>query len=131
RVQIDGVEKKITKVRLAGIDTPELKQQYGPEARDFTQKLLGGKRVDLKCDGASWDRITCTVFLEQENANEAIVRGGWAYDSAKYSKGAYRTFEARARAQRIGMWADFDLTSPYCFRHKANKKCRISQNYMP
>lgn len=125
------VQNKIAKIRFAGIDTPELRQQHGKEAQQFTEGQLKGKTVDLKCDGASWDRITCTVYLEGRNFNQVIVQKGWAYDSTQFSKGAYKQDELTAKAQRLGVWASQNLQSPYCFRHKANKKCRVSALYMP
>jgi micrococcal nuclease len=129
RVMID---RKIAKVRLAGVDTPEIKQKYGKEAQKFTEGILLGRVVDLKCDGTSWDRITCTVFVDGRNINQELVQNGWAYDSAKFSNGVYRQDEILARSKRKGIWAAGEsLTSPYCFRHKTNKKCRVSSNYMP
>lgn len=126
------VGDKIAKVRFAGVDAPELKQKYGKEAQRFLSGILLGRVVDLKCDGASWDRITCTVFVDGRNINQELVQNGWAYDSAKYSKGAYKADELAAKSKRLGMWSNTEkLTSPYCFRHKSNKKCRVSSNYMP
>lgn len=125
------VNKKILKIRFFGIDTPELSQRYGKQAQVFTESTLKGKTVDLECDGSSFDRLTCTVFLEGRNINREIVQKGWAYDSTKYSKGLYAADAAAAKTTKAGMWKDENLVSPYCFRHKTNKKCRVSQSYMP
>ena len=128
RVMVAG---KIAKVRFAGVDTPELKQAYGKEAQRFTEGLLKGKFVLLVCRGRSYDRITCEVFLEGRSINLEIVQNGWGYDLPKYSKGLYRQAEASARAQKIGIWKYGNLTSPHCFRHKADKRCRVAASFMP
>jgi micrococcal nuclease len=126
------VKDKVAKVRFAGVDTPELKQKYGLEAQRFVEHLVLGREVNLQCDGASWDRITCTVYLEDRNINRELVQAGWAYDSPKYSKGSYKQDEILAKSRHLGIWAaGTELTSPYCFRHKANKRCRVSALYMP
>ncbi len=125
------VGNKIAKIRFAGIDCPELSQKYGKQARDYTESIIKNKYVNLECDGKSFDRLTCTVFLADKNVNLMIVENGWAYDSTKYSKGRYLASVDTAKNQRTGMWVDRDLTSPYCYRHKTNKKCALDQSYMP
>ncbi|QDK47258.1 hypothetical protein DOM22_19845 [Bdellovibrio sp. ZAP7] len=128
RVRVKG---KIAKIRFAGIDCPELSQKYGKQARNFTESIVKGKQVDLECDGKSFDRLTCVVFVGDKNVNLMIVQHGWAYDSTKYSKGRYLASVDEAKSQRLGIWADKNLTSPYCYRHKTNKKCALDQSYMP
>ncbi|WP_413287737.1 thermonuclease family protein [Bdellovibrio sp. HCB337] len=125
------VDNKNLKIRFAGIDTPELSQKYGKEARDFTESKLKNKVVRLECEGTSFDRLTCTIFMEGRNINREIVLNGWAFDSTKYSKGIYAQDVEGAKAKQLGIWKDPKLVSPYCYRHKTNKKCRVSQLYMP
>lgn len=126
-----AVNDKILKIRFSGIDTPELSQKYGKDAQKFTESKLRGQNVDLECEGKSYDRLTCTVFLQGRNVNREIVLAGWAYDSFKYSKGEYAPDVATAKSQRLGIWKDENLISPYCYRHKTSKHCRVSQSYMP
>ena len=136
RVSVTGAsartfQKSIAKVRFAGVDTPELKQPYGKDAQRFTEGLLRGKMVSLVCKGKSYDRITCEVYLDGRNINLEIVQAGWGYDLPKYSKGLYKEAEATARAQKIGIWKSSNLTSPHCFRHKTDKRCRVATSFMP
>lgn len=125
------VNDKSLKIRFFGIDTPELKQKYGKEALAFTESKIKNKQVELECEGTSYDRLTCTIFLEGRNINREIVLNGWAYDSTKYSKGMYAPDVETAKAQHLGMWKEADLVSPYCFRHKNSKPCKVRQSYMP
>ncbi|MDG0814967.1 thermonuclease family protein [Bdellovibrio svalbardensis] len=122
---------KSLKIRFAGIDCPELSQKFGKDAKHFTEALLKGHKVDLECDGKSYDRLTCTVFLNGRNINQEIVKNGWAYDSTKYSHGRYIAAVSEAKRTRMGIWKDQNLMSPYCYRHKTNKKCQSDQSYMP
>jgi micrococcal nuclease len=125
------VKGKSLKIRFAGIDCPELSQKHGKEAQRFTESTLKGKNVNLDCDGKSFDRLTCTVFLSERNINLEIVQNGWAYDSAKYSKGRYIAAVSDAKAKSMGIWKDSGLTSPYCYRHKTNYKCQTDPSFMP
>lgn len=115
--------KKIS-VRFSGIDAPEIKQTDGKAARDFAEGLIKGKVVRLQCEGKSYNRTTCTVFLGGTDINAEIVKAGFAYDIPKYSKGRYKMLMHSARDQKIGIWKN-DPISPYCFRKKNNEKCKI------
>lgn len=67
--------------RLGFIDAPEMEQPGGPEARDFLQALIGGKRLDIvpliKMDtGGIVDRhsrIVCVAYLTEEFPTDWIA----------------------------------------------------------
>lgn len=103
RVLVDG---KSLKIRFAGIDTPEISKKHGKEAQRFTESLIKGKNVDLKCEGKSFDRLTCDVYHQSLHINAEIVKNGWAYDSTKYSKGRYKEHMVVAQAQKSGIWRE-------------------------
>ncbi|MFP5520470.1 MAG: thermonuclease family protein [Bdellovibrionia bacterium] len=122
-------DKNKIKIRFHGIDAPELKQQYGKQARDHLLSLIIDKQVLAKCSGHSFDRQTCEVFLNGENINKRMVQDGWAWESQRYSSGAYKAEAEAAKLKKIGIWKD-STESPYCFRHKKNKKCTQNKLYM-
>lgn len=121
-------EQKIS-VRFSGVDTPELAQKDGRMARDFTESLVKGKEVRLLCDGKSFNRVTCTVFLNDLDINAELVRAGFAFDVPQFSGGKYQGLMASAQAQKIGIWKD-DPISPFCFRHRKHKVCRNNPTFV-
>jgi micrococcal nuclease len=110
------------KVRFAGIDAPEIKQPEGPMAQQYLESLIVGKMVDLKCEGKSFDRTTCTVYLNEQSVNQKMVASGMAFDSPKYSKGLYKNEMENAKQSKLGIWKSISR-SPACFRHKKQKSC--------
>lgn len=112
-----------TKVRLHGIDAPELKQPHGYQARDYLRELVMDRDVSLKCVGKSYKRQDCSVYLNGQDVQAQIVKAGLAWDSPHYSKGHYRNLEQAARQQRLGLWQDKNIVSPYCYRNSENRKC--------
>ena len=120
RVRID---QKTQKVRFSGIDAPELKQEFGKEARDYLKNLIHLKKVKLKCQGQSWDRKTCLVFLGLQNINEEMVKKGYAWDSPQYSQKAYHDLMNEAQKQKLGLWGKNPI-SPYCYRKPTSKTCK-------
>ena len=118
------VKNSNQKIRLSGIDAPENGQSYSIESKDYLLKLVQNKSVVLKCDGKSYKRDTCKIFVGKSDIQKQMVRNGWALDSPKYSHGLYSQDQTYAERNKLGMWAKGFKYSPYCYRHIGVKKCR-------
>lgn len=116
------------KIRFSGIDAPEIKQREGKLAKKYLNDLLADKTVQLECDGKSYDRLTCLVFLDGAEINQQMVDKGFAFDSPKYSKGKYQQAMLQAQNAKLGIWKTIE-TSPFCTRHKNNAKCKTDSLY--
>lgn len=118
------IANKAQKVRLSGIDAPELKQTFGKEARDHLKNLILKKEVRLECQGESWDRKTCLIFHNDQNINSIMVADGFAWDSPQYSQKAYADLMLKAKVNQKGLWSQKqNILSPYCYRKPKSKKC--------
>jgi micrococcal nuclease len=101
------------KIRLIGIDTPELAQGGdGRLALEALRRLLPqGRAVRLELDVAPRDRFGRTlahVWAGGRLVNEAMVRGGWAVlytvpPNVRYVR-RLETAQQAARAARAGLW---------------------------
>ena len=120
-----AAEGRKEKVRLIGIDAPELRQEGGREARQYLAKRILNRRV--KVEGETRDRygrLLGTVYLGEENINLSLVREGHAWDYKAYSAGpAYTRAERAARAARRGLWAQQNAVAPWDYR-KAERSAR-------
>jgi micrococcal nuclease len=102
------------KVRLIGVDSPELAQGApGSQARDVLSRLLPrGSEVRLEEDAAPTDRygrVLAWVWSDAGLVNEALVRGGWAVlytvpPNVKYAKRIERA-QKEARGSHAGLWS--------------------------
>ena len=109
------------KVRLLGIDTPELGQgKPGRDAHEALKRLLPrGTTVGLERDVAPRDRygrVLAYVWTGSRMVNEALLRQGWAmlYTLPPNVKYAARLERAQqdARAARAGLWASGGFECP-------------------
>ena len=69
------------RVRLLGIDTPELNARWGGEARKQTYQLVYGKEIRLELDREKRDkygRVLAYVWLGDLLVNEKLVKDGYA-----------------------------------------------------
>lgn len=113
-------EGKVTTVRLLLIDTPETHhpklgvQPYGPEASAYAHQLMDGKTVDLEVgvNGGrdKYGRLLAYVSVGGKSVEELQLARGLARvayvipPNTKYVD-QYRTVEAQAKKERLGVWA--------------------------
>ena len=107
------------KIRLIGVDTPELHhpskpvQYFAMEAATFTKNLIEGKEVRLEYDIERTDKYGRTlayVYLKNGNlVNAEIIKQGYGFAYTKFPfkyLDSFREFEKQARENKLGLWAD-------------------------
>jgi len=86
-------------VRLFGIDAEELDEPNGPRARDALRALVKGTH-HVRCEPTgqkSYNRVVAICYTAAgEDLGEAMVRGGYVLDCARYSDSRYRPLEPMA-----------------------------------
>jgi endonuclease YncB( thermonuclease family) len=94
------------KVRLAGIDAPELKQPYGQQAKQALSALAFGREVQIESAGPDrYGRTLGTVYVGTVNVNAALVEQGAAWVYRRYPHPAeWEVLEAQAQAAERGLW---------------------------
>jgi len=111
------------KVRLAEIDAPEKKQDFGERAKQSLAALCFGQQaVVLRGKTDFYGRTVARVRCQGVDASLHQVQQGlaWAY-TAYLTDPDVATAELLAREARLGLWADAEPTAPWAFR-KAKKK---------
>ena len=108
------------KVRVHGIDAPELCQAYGAQARSALQRQVLGLAVrvePLRHD--DYGRLLARLWQGEEDVAARMVRAGhaWSY-RYRHSPGPYADEERAARAARRGLFADATAQRPYAFRRQ-------------
>lgn len=114
-VVIDGKKEK---VRLIGVDTPEIKSPYtkeepfGGEASAFTGKMTEKKMVRLEYGRQRRDRygrLLAYVYLEDGTfLNAELVKQGYAEVYRKYPfkyRDDFIRYEDGAKENKRGMWS--------------------------
>lgn len=102
---IDGDTIRIgkTKIRLAGIDAPELDRPWGQKSKWEMIRICKGHRIRVELTGdTSYDRLVGTCFLpDGTDIGAEIVKAGLALDGGYYSKGKYRHLEPAGVRRKI------------------------------
>jgi endonuclease YncB( thermonuclease family) len=77
------------RVRVWGIDAPELKTPAGPASTRALRQLVAGKILTCVPKGHSYDRVVALCTVNGRDIAAEMVLGGWAVDWPKYSHGRY------------------------------------------
>ena len=112
------VGRRPVKVRLEGIDCPELSQPYGQVAKLFTSDHVFGKPVAVEQTTIDrYGRSVGRVFVNGEDLSHAILAAGLAWHYTQYSSdGMLDAAEQSARAARRGLWSQPRPMPPWVFR---------------
>jgi endonuclease YncB( thermonuclease family) len=117
RPEEDGPPRKL---RLDGIDAPEICQAHGPAAREALAQRLLHREVRVNTRSMDdYQRALATVTVQGDDVAAWMVNHGHAW-SYRYRKdpGRYATQEKRARAQGVGLFARSDAVRPREFRKR-------------
>ena len=121
-IMMNGEKQKI---RLYGIDTPEINQSFGTEAKQFLSDQILNKEVEIEVkDTDRYKRLVAIVYLNNKSMNELLLKEGWAWWYEAYSKKEYKYRELQEEAQRRkrGMWRNKGNIPPWEFRKTKKKK---------
>ena len=110
----DTLEVSGEKLRLLGIDAPEMAQTCeangrpvlcGKLAAEHLDDLLGSRPLNCAVEGKDrYGRGLARCQADGRDVAETMTRDGWALSDRRYSDGRYHGAEAAARAARRGIW---------------------------
>jgi endonuclease YncB( thermonuclease family) len=112
------------KLRLAGIDAPEMHMPSGQQAKQYLARLVLGKEVVvLVTKQDKYGRYIATVFLGVSDVNLQMLQAGLAWHYTKYAReqteddaARYLKAEKEARAQSTGLWGEANPVAPWDWR---------------
>lgn len=112
------------KIRLQGVDTPEISQADGKSARQFAYDMTYEKPVTVYSFGKDrYGRTLGIVEAEGKNLNLELVKAGWAWHYKQYSDDPeLAAAETAARKAGIGIWQNENPQAPWDYRKEKRAK---------
>lgn len=116
------------KVRLIGINAPEISDIFGKESKQHLSDIIENKIVDLQTDNISndrdrYNRLLRYVIIDGIDINKKMVSDGFAFAYLKYhfSKSSeYEQAQIQAREKNIGIWGNSNKET--VINEQANKE---------
>ncbi len=114
--------EKEVKIRLYGIDAPEIGQNHGEEATAFVQDILAAeKSLRVTFLGKdSYGRLIGIVHLGADTLQAILVRHGWAWVYNAYCQQTvcqnWGQLQRTAQVTQVGIWQVGEVVSPWDWR---------------
>jgi endonuclease YncB( thermonuclease family) len=120
------------KIRLSGIDAPELGQPFGQASRQNLARLAFKRDARADCPKRDrYGRAVCRVLVDGRDVSLEQLRDGMAWHFKRYEheqpaheRELYGGTEDAARAQRNGLWRDREPVAPWAWRASTREKRR-------
>lgn len=119
-LRVIAANGEVLRIRMCGIDAPELAQEQGKESRTALEKLVTGDLYLRKIEADRYGRTVGELATKSSNINVSMVAAGAAYYYAKYadncpSQLALKQAETAAQSRRQGIWQR-ELIRPWDYR---------------
>lgn len=120
------------KIRLAGIDAPEKKQDFGQRAKTNLLTLAFGQSASADCRKRDrYQRQICVVSVAGKDVGLAQIRSGLAWWYKRYAREQtpnerlnYEQAEFIAQTHRLGLWSNNNPVPPWDWRHVQSRELR-------
>ena len=132
----DGA-KPTTRVRLWGVDTPEVEgsdrgpMYFGPAASNYAKRILEGNKVHIvlspKDTRGKYGRLLAYVYLDRDGPmfNEMLLETGHAYADTRFKHhylDKFKLLEKHARNNSVGLWAQVETQQMPAWRQRSEKR---------
>ena len=108
------------KVRLLGIDAPEICQLWGPQSRAVLYAVLQGQVVEVRARTRdSYGRLLAQLSRQGHDVGAWMVGQGYAWSySYKQHAGPYEALQLQAQSQHLGLFSEGRALQPRWFRQR-------------
>lgn len=106
------------RVRLYGVDCPELHQPYGDRAAELAKTVVLDRRVRITVVGRDrYGRLVGRVRVGDVDLGILLLRSGLAWWAHAYTDDReFVAAENYARRHRLGLWSDRRSIPPWTYR---------------
>jgi endonuclease YncB( thermonuclease family) len=112
------------KVRLSDVDAPEMGQVFGRQARQFTEQMVLGRRVQVNVSFIDkHGRLIGEVITEAGRVlNEELVHAGlaWYYRVHPKKNKRLQRLEQYAFSKKLGLWVEKEPVPPWEYRRESH-----------
>jgi len=119
------LDSGMIRIRLHGIDAPELSQARGRAAKEALSRLVFGLRVGVEpFEQDRYDRLVARLWLGEVDVNAELIRQGAAWVYRRYADDPeYCRYEADAREAHRGLWSlpDEQRAAPWEWRQRKSR----------
>jgi len=116
-IEVLGDDKETYKIVLAGVDSPELTQEYGEKAKKYLEKILLQKEVAVQLQGKDRKGNHVAVVLKGDvDPRIELLKEGLAWTAERDPLPELEIHRVSAEEKNKGLWKDENPTPPWIHR---------------
>ena len=121
--------KRQAKIRLDGIDAPELGQAFSVRSKEKLADLVFEKECSVESRGTDrYGRTVGRISVGEVDVNSAMLEAGLAWHYTKYdSRKSMASRQAAAQEKRAGLWADAKPIPPWEWRKMSKEERKATE----
>ena len=122
------------KIRLSGVDAPELKQAHGQTSKQALANLVFGKTVTVTpVNKDRYGRTVAKIKADDREVGFQLVSTGnaWWYEQYDKHNTVYQQAQADAQVAKLGLWANPNPMPPWDFRKKGKADAPVPKAAVP
>jgi micrococcal nuclease len=118
-IEVSTSANETYRIVLAGIDCPELTQEYGEKAKKFLDRALAGEEVEFQIQGKDrWGNYLAIVTIKGEDPRIDLLKEGLAWTSERNPDPELESYRVIAQEKGKGLWKEEDATPPWIYRRQ-------------
>ncbi|MFZ2905893.1 MAG: thermonuclease family protein [Cyclobacteriaceae bacterium] len=118
-LEVETSDQDVQIIQLAGIDSPELGQEFGDHAKDHLSKITLQKTVQVTIVGK--DRkgnLLATVLINGKDIRVELLKEGLAWTAEKNPLPELESVKEIAKQNAKGLWIQENPTPPWVYRRQ-------------
>lgn len=119
-LEISGTNNETIRICLLGVDSPELEQEYGVEAKAYLEKLALKKDVvvELKGKDRKGNYLGVVKINGKVDAGVELLKAGLAWTDEKNPDDALEGYRVWAQKKEKGLWKQTNPVPPWTYRRE-------------
>jgi micrococcal nuclease len=118
-LEVTSTDNQTQKLVLAGVDSPELGQEYGDKAKKFLEKLMMDEDVRFQVTGKDrWGNYIAIVMKGKVDPRIELLEEGLAWTSEKNPIPELEALRMKALEKGRGLWKEENPIPPWTYRRQ-------------
>ena len=119
-IEVLTKENQKFKVLLYGIDSPELGQKFGTEAKKFIEGIVLNKQVEIefKQKDSHGNHIGIVIFEDRVDLRIELLKEGLAWTAEKNFPKELEPYRTWAQRKGRGLWQQENPVPPWIYRRQ-------------
>ena len=119
-VEVVTSDNEVLKILLANIDSPELGQEFGNEAKEYLEKIVLKKNVVVQLEGKDrhGNHLAVVMVNGKVDVRIELLKRGLAWTAEKNPLETLEAYRMEAKNKGKGLWHQENPTPPWTYRRE-------------